>query len=248
MADSQTTNRDYTKPEDGASADTWGVKLNNDLDAIDSDIFKLLTDAGYGDNEGTANALLVNPDPAFVAYVEGMKVRVQAAGANSGSVTVNVNSLGNKNVLANDGSNLTAGALVAGGIYELTYDGTQFKLTTGTPLATAAEVLTGTEAGKAVTPAALTGNMSLIASGYYKLPGGLILQWGSGTATANGSTTINFPVAFASACYFAGVEGGDADTNAQDNGPYVSGSTTTGFSVFNARDGSVAVTFFAVGK
>lgn len=248
MPDSTTTNRGYTKPEDGASADTWGVKLNNDLDDIDSDVHALLTVAGYGDNEGSANALLVNPEPEYAAYVAGMKVRVKAAGANSGSVTINVNSLGVKNVLANDGSNLTAGALIAGGIYELTYNGTEFLLTTGVGLATAAETLAGTETGKAVTPAGLAANKSLAASGYYKLPGGLILQWGSGTSDANTTTVINFPIAFSSACYHATVEGGSDDTNAQDNGPYVSAKSTTGFSVFNARDDAVGVTFFAVGQ
>lgn len=39
------------------------------------------------------------------------------------------------------------------------------------------------------------GNQSLVASGFQKLPGGLILQWGSGT-TSSGSVSISFPIAF----------------------------------------------------
>lgn len=72
-------------------------------------------------------------------------------------------------------------------------------------LASAAETLTGTSTTKAITPGGFAGNKSLAASGYYKLPGGLILQWGSGSSSQDAPQAFTFPTAFATACYGVGV-------------------------------------------
>lgn len=45
-----------------------------------------------------------------------------------------------------------------------------------------------------------TQNQSKTTNGYVKLPGGLILQWGTGNTGGSSAISVTFPVAFPNAC------------------------------------------------
>jgi hypothetical protein len=66
-------------------------------------------------------------------------------------------------------------------------------------IASAAEILTGTENGKAVTPLGLAGlAKSLTSNGYYCFPGGLILQWAGMRAVLNDESVqyLGWPIVY----------------------------------------------------
>ena len=71
------------------------------------------------------NTIVATAPLSMAAYVAGQTFRFIAAGANTGAVTININSIGAKSITRDGTTALVAGDIVSGGAYQVVYDGTR---------------------------------------------------------------------------------------------------------------------------
>ncbi len=178
------------------------------------------TDSGIADAYVLTVIGLKNP---VKKYFNGMKVRFLPGNINTGTSTVNVSTLGVKNIKGPDGTtDITAGEIPENIEVRLTYDGTNFRLVARADtmtsvsatttvegiveLATDAETETGTDTTRALTPSNLASYRGIVKAS--------INFDGTGTISINdsfnvssivdngvGDYTINFTNSFANINY-----------------------------------------------
>jgi len=99
--------------------------------------FQYLTSVSGADTI-TATAAL-----GMSAYATGQSFRFIAVGNNTTAVTLNINAIGAKAITKNGVDALAAGDILAGGIVQVVYDGTQFQLNSSASLLSSNNVWTG---------------------------------------------------------------------------------------------------------
>ena len=172
----------------------------------------------------------------------------QTAGDNSTKIattayvaTAVTNGLGTLGTIATQNANAVA---ITGGTIAGTFTGNITGDVTGNVSGNAGTVTNG------VYTTNFTGsNQSLGTTGYQKVPGGLIMQWGTTPVIAGpGTLAITFPIAFPSNCANVQLTIKDASGDTSSTGIVSARSvTTTGFILYNGEDPNMIFNWLAIG-
>lgn len=179
----------FSNNTDALGQSTAGSANVSTIDTIFQKVLTLLAlfydeIGGTGTVGGTADAitLATNGTYVFQALASGLITAFKASGDNTGAATINVDSLGAKAIRRQGDSALSAGDIVADGIYLLRYD-TAYNSSAG-----AWVLLNPTVSAGSISPATTTQVLTGTDTSAYVTADALAAIWEKGSDVASGST------------------------------------------------------------
>lgn len=172
------------------------------------------------------NTITAAATPTLVAYVTGQKFRLIPANTNTGAATINIDSVGAKNIFLN-GSAVVGYELKKNCPIELMYDGTQFHILSGAYGGHGMTAEVRAYSGAASTPPSgwlVCDGSAVSRTTYADLFGILSTTFGAG----NGSTTFNIPDLRGRAVFGVDNMGGSAANRVTNAGSGITGTTRGG--------------------
>lgn len=159
-----------------------GAKLFQNLSTVRSTLT-----SDYIADTGSANTYAITPSPAITAYTTGQIFSFKATNANTTASTLNVSSLGVKNIFKRGSLALDADDIIVGQIVQVEYDGTQFQMLSQLGKAKISQIGTEIYAADSVGTDAYAITLVPAITAYTT---GLVVNFKAGTANT-GNATLN---------------------------------------------------------
>ncbi len=204
----------------------------------------------YAIDTGSANTYQVAYSPAITSVSDGMRLRFKTKTANTGASTFAPNAVASAPIWGAAHSALQGGEIIANSDVEVVWNSSLNTTGAWVLLAStggAEQIAPATQSNHAVNRGQFASSQA--GNGYQKLPGGLIIQWGSVTTSASNDVGVTFPIAFPNNAFSVTLG------NVTGSGGFFNGFNTltqSGFQaaswVNNTTRGSTVVNWMAIGN